>query len=83
MTFFIGGKFDGDAVGIEDLHKSEVGKSYGSGFSKRPVECYVRTKVNFNGNIKTFYILDGEHPSAFKKEIVELWDQVETEVYAI
>lgn len=86
MTFFIGGKFSGTAVGVREIQRGDlvILKPYGSHTGmERPQERYVRTKINLNGDIKTFYILDGEHPSAFKKEIVELWDQVETEVYAI
>ena len=86
MTFFVGGKFGGTAVGVDKVQRGDlvISKPYGSHTGmERPQECYVRTKINLNGDIKTFYILDGKHPSVFRSEIIELWNRVETEVYAI
>ena len=86
MTYFIGGNSDSEHVSQNDLDQgsTRILKQYGStnGMS-RSSEIYDRTKVSINGDIKTFYIISGKHPKIFKETIVRLWDEVETEVYAL
>lgn len=86
MTYFIGGNFSGQVVDQKHLDSKDpvVSKSYGAHTGMtRPRESYIRTSVSSEGNVKTFYIIDGSKPIDHRDQIIDLWDEVETDVYAI
>jgi len=86
MSFFIGGSLNGAKVDsshilnnenrIENTLKVKLG-------SPSEKEYYFKVKVNFNGTVKSYFILDGEEPIKHRDLIIELWDDVETDIYAI
>lgn len=73
-TGFSGKRFIGEGVvdRVEDGRVSPSEKEY-----------YFKVKVNFNGTVKSYFILDGEEPIKHRDLIIELWDDVETDIYAI
>lgn len=84
MTFYIGGHMSGSLVETEEKDKAQILISHSpyTGLS-RPVYVYVRRKVSFQGTVKSFYILEAEEPIDHRDLILELWDQVETDIYVI
>ncbi|WP_368568161.1 hypothetical protein [Acinetobacter nosocomialis] len=84
MTYFIGGSWDGKQVPIEEMINSEIvdfGEKLNSVGKQRKI--YRKMQVSFHGTIKTFYIIEGKNPIDFRDQIIDLWDQVKTDVYAI
>ena len=84
MLFYVGGHLNGQEVSSEDSFKKQVGKPFGlkTGMS-RPVEYYSRKQINHNGTIKSFYILNGIDPQEYREQILQIWNIVDTDVYAI
>ncbi|MGI1795238.1 hypothetical protein [Acinetobacter sp. YH12041] len=84
MLFYVGGHLNGQEVSFEDSCNKRVGKPFGprTGIS-RPVEYYSRKQINHNGTIKSFYILDGINPQEHREQILQIWNSVDTDVYAI
>lgn len=86
MTYFIGGTSHGlkvkqDFLDCKDDHITmSIGALTGI---QRQSETYVRTQINFQNEIKTFFIIDGKEPKDFRDEIVAKWDWVKTEIYSL
>lgn len=86
MTYFIGGNSSGQVVGQNelDLRQQRVPRSYGPHTGmQRPQEFYIRTGVSHEGTSKTFYIIEGSKPIDHRDQILKLWDEVKTDIYAI
>lgn len=86
MTYFIGGNSSGQLVERKhlDCKDQSISMPFGplSGM-KRPEDRYLRRSVSFHGTIKTFYLIEGSKPIDHRDQIIDLWDKVETDVYAI
>ncbi|SDY60280.1 hypothetical protein [Acinetobacter kyonggiensis] len=84
MTYFIGGNWNGQNVPLEELHKNEITdfgeKSKGISLNRK---LYKKTKINLLGTTKIFYLIEGSKPIDHRDQIIDLWDKVETETYAI
>ncbi|AUM25908.1 hypothetical protein [Acinetobacter pittii] len=86
MSLFIGGHHHGQLLSKDesDLKLESIPKQYGSKTGmQRPTESYIRTQVSFHGEVKTFYIISGKQPIEMRDEIINLWDQVKSDIYAI
>lgn len=86
MSLFIGGHHHGQLLSKDesDLKLESIPKQYGSKTGmQRPTESYIRTQVIFHGEVKTFYIISGKQPIEMRDEIINLWDQVKSDIYAI
>ena len=86
MTLFIGGHQHGQFLSKDelDLKPESIPKQYGPRTCmQRPTESYYRTQVSFHGEVKTFYIISGKQPIEMRDEIINLWDQVKSDIYAI
>ncbi|MCT9288098.1 hypothetical protein KTH76_02170 [Acinetobacter baumannii] len=86
MTLFIGGHHHGQFLSKDesDLKLESIPKQYGPRTGmQRPTESYFTTQVSFQGEVKTFYIISGKQPIEMRDEILDLWDQVKSDIYAI
>lgn len=86
MTYFIGGPVHGQSLDQNhlDSKESQISVSYGPNTGmQRPTEMYNRTQVSFHGEVKTFYIISNQQPIELRDEILALWDQVKSDIYAI
>lgn len=86
MTFFIGGNSCGEAVSQNDLDLKleKIPKKFGQHAGlNRASDVYVRKQLTFQGETKTFYILEGNEPKDFRDKILGKWDWVETDIYSL
>ncbi|MDC5618190.1 hypothetical protein OIN82_14300 [Acinetobacter baumannii] len=84
MTYFIGGSQNGMQVASEDMHKNKIcdfGEKLKTVGQQR--KYYRKLQISFHGTVKTFFIIDGKTPMGCRDQIIELWDQVKTDIYAI
>lgn len=84
MTYFIGGTLHGKKVPQDKLYDTNIPdweEKLTTIAAKR--KSYKPLKISFEGTIKTFFIIEGAQPIDFRSEILELWTNVPTEVYAI
>lgn len=84
MTYFIGGSISGQPVPVEELHKDAIcDVNEKMRFAGQERKYYRKLQISFHGTVKTFYVIDGKKPIDFRDQIIDLWDQVKTDVYAI
>ncbi|AWL18579.1 hypothetical protein DIW83_05820 [Acinetobacter nosocomialis] len=84
MTYYIGGSKSGQQVAFEDMHNSEIcdfGEKLRAFDQQR--KYYRKLQISFHGTVKTFFVIDGKKPIDCRDQIIDLWDQVKTDVYAI
>lgn len=84
MTYYIGGTWNGQQVSNEEMINSEIidfGEKLNSVGHQRKI--YRKMQVSFHGTVKTFYVIEGKNPIDFRDQIIDLWDQVKTDIYAI
>lgn len=84
MTYYIGGSKSGQQVASEDMHNSAI-CDFGEKLKVVGQErkYYRKMQISFHGTIKTFFVIEGKKPIDCRDQIIELWDQVKTDVYAI
>ncbi|MGB8808430.1 MAG: hypothetical protein WCD17_03575 [Acinetobacter calcoaceticus] len=84
MTYFIGGSWSGQEVAVEKMHNSEiVDFDEKLSFIGQQRKSYRKLQVSYHGTVKTFFIIEGKKPIDFRDQIIDLWDEVKTDIYAI
>ncbi|MBS5201527.1 MAG: hypothetical protein KHY99_15265 [Acinetobacter sp.] len=84
MSYYIGGSKNGQQVSFEDMHKDDIcdfGEKLSSIGQQR--KFYRKLQISYHGTVKTFFIIDGKKPIESRDQIIDLWDQVKTDIYAI